>query len=159
MTNDEIFQFWHICNAIWYNEHYNQLKNCIFSWQREVTKSNQTMASSLPIPRPPRTPTPPTPLDYPNRGVLGDPQNVHDGFIYDPNALSPPFPPNRFGSMPSPTSAGGFSSPTLSTDGMMSLPPPKGPANPFNFQTQTIKDAPIIKSVCNCPEILTGDVS
>ncbi|KAM3066606.1 cation diffusion zinc membrane transporter Zrg17 [Clarireedia jacksonii] len=105
------------------------------------------MASSLPIPRPPRTPTPPTPLDNPNRGVLGgDPQNVHDGHTFDPNALSPSFPPSWFGTMASATSAGGLSSPTFSTDGMMSLPPPKGPANPFNFQTQTITDAPVVKS-------------
>lgn len=115
------------------------------------------MASSLPIPAPPRTPTPPTPIPqeqgrYTWEQQDGTSRTVHSEILLDPNALSPTFSNSgRFGSMGTPMSPpSGFSSPNLQPDGMMSVPPARGAANPFNFQTQTIKDAPVAKSVCEC---------
>ncbi|TGO35232.1 hypothetical protein BHYA_0165g00040 [Botrytis hyacinthi] len=111
------------------------------------------MASSLPIPAPPRTPTPPTPIPqeqgrYTWEHQDGTSRTVHSEILLDPNALSPTFSNSgRFGSMRTPMSPpSGFSSPNLQPDGMMSVPPARGAANPFNFQTQTIKDAPVAKS-------------
>ncbi|KAF7862594.1 hypothetical protein EAF04_007467 [Stromatinia cepivora] len=111
------------------------------------------MASSLPIPAPPRTPTPPTPIPQEQGRFAWDDQDgtsrtVHSEILLDPDALSPAISnTGRFGSMRTPMSPpSGFSSPNLQPDGMMSVPPTRGAANPFNFQTQTIKDAPIAKS-------------
>ncbi|CAD6443826.1 7c2a9f1b-30a0-44d1-bd42-32380b148903 [Sclerotinia trifoliorum] len=111
------------------------------------------MAASLPIPAPPRTPTPPTPIPQQQGSFAWDNHNdtsrtVHSEILLDPNALSPAISSTgRFGSMRTPMSPpSGFSSPNLQPDGMMSVPPTRGDANPFNFQTQTIKDAPIAKS-------------
>jgi len=130
--------------------------------RRHIT---MTMASSLPIPAPPRTPTPPTPLpdDEESSWGLGKDNNhtVRSTITFDPNSLDPtglsPWSEtfgvngndsNRFGAMNSslnsPTSTVG----ELRTDGSLG-PPPAGGRNPFNFQTQTIKDTPVIaKSVC-----------
>ncbi|QSZ36934.1 hypothetical protein DSL72_009025 [Monilinia vaccinii-corymbosi] len=103
-------------------------------------------SSSLPIPAPPRTPTPPTPIS----GEQGDIPSriVHSEIPFDPNALSPTFSntTSRFGSMNSPMSPpSGSSSPNIQPDGTMGLPPART-VNPFNFQTQTITDAPVAKS-------------
>ncbi|KAA8568943.1 hypothetical protein MFRU_017g01160 [Monilinia fructicola] len=110
-------------------------------------------SNNLPIPAPPRTPTPPTPIPedqgrdaWEHRDVTS--RTVHSEILLDPNALSPTFSNNgRFGSMNTPMSPpSGFSSPNLQADGTMSLPSTRGAVNPFNFQTQTIKDAPVAKS-------------
>ena len=124
------------------------------------------MASSLPIPAPPRTPTPPTPLPDDEEsswglGGGGGDATVRSTISFDPSSLDPTaalspwsetFGGNgndahRFGAMNSslnsPTSTVG----ELRTDGSLG-PPPAGGRNPFNFQTQTIKDTPVIaKSV------------
>ncbi|KAH8600215.1 cation efflux family protein-like protein [Bisporella sp. PMI_857] len=114
------------------------------------------MASSLPIPAPPRTPTPPTPIpggeEEEGLGMDGVSRTVRSTIHYDPgtldpNALSPWSDQfagsSRFGAMesalPSPASTVG----ELRTDGS-SGPPPAGGRNPFNFQTQTIKDTPVV---------------
>lgn len=122
------------------------------------------MASSLPIPAPPRTPTPPSPIPQEQGGYSwehrddGTSRTVRSEILLDPNALSLTFSnTGRFGSMGSPMSPPScFSSPNLQPDGMMSLPPIRGAANPFNFQTQTIKDAPIVKSVCDSSMIISN---
>jgi len=123
------------------------------------------MASSLPIPAPPRTPTPPTPLPDDGESSWGFDRDanptVRSTITFDPSSLDPtglsPWSEtfggngndsNRFGAMNSslnsPTSTIG----ELRTDGSLG-PPPAGGRNPFNFQTQTIKDTPVIaKSVC-----------
>ena len=109
------------------------------------------MASSLPIPAPPRTPTPPTPILGDNASGLninGLPQTVNSTVSYDPNALSPltgTFP-GRFGSMdstlPSPATT---SSTSTNSDGTLTLPTSK---SPFNFQTQIYSASPAVtKSV------------
>ena len=109
------------------------------------------MASSLPIPAPPRSLTPPiltnededTPL---GNGATGRP--VLSTITYDTNSLSPTtdsFPESaQFGSMNSTMNTPAFS------DSSMGPPPPSGAGrNPFNFKTQTIKDSSVIaKSVC-----------
>lgn len=116
------------------------------------------MASRLPIPAPPRTPTPPTPIaEDPDHGlgIDGVSRTVRSTVTYDPNTLSPMTDrfPGRFGSMTSPMgSSTSTASPALSIgDGTMGPPPGAGGRNPFNFQTQTIKDTPAItKSVRLC---------
>ncbi|KAF8852136.1 hypothetical protein BDZ45DRAFT_630812 [Acephala macrosclerotiorum] len=106
------------------------------------------MASSLPIPAPPRTPTPPTPIpEEPDEGFGGNggPQTIRTTVTFDPNALSPMRDtfPSRFGGMASPMVSSAGSTPTLSSDGRMGPPPPPGGSRgPFNFQTQAIKDSP-----------------
>lgn len=114
------------------------------------------MASHLPIPAPPRTPTPPTPTpEEAQESLNGNSRTVNYTITYDPRALSPMSEgfPAHFGSMNSalPSPAGSMVSPALSnvsslnSDSSMGPPSSKGP---FNFQTQTISAAPIIKSVC-----------
>lgn len=107
------------------------------------------MASSLPIPAPPRTPTPPTPIPEEQQDVFGGnavPQTLRSTITFDPNTLSPMRDTfsGRFGGMPSSmSSAAGFSSPTHSSDGKIGGPPQAGGSKaPFNFQTQAIKDSP-----------------
>src|ERR1700730_4924965 len=107
------------------------------------------MASSLPIPAPPRTPTPPTPIpedDLSGLNINGLPQIVYSSVSSDPNSLSPMTGtfPSRFGSMdstlPSPASGlspGASSTASTNSDGSMGPPLPAGtPKSPFNFQTQ-----------------------
>jgi hypothetical protein len=109
------------------------------------------MASGLPIPAPPRTPTPPTPIpedDTSGLNINGLPQIVNSTVSFDPNALSPMSGtfPGRFGSMDStmPSPATNSSSSTNS-DGTLPLPAGK---SPFNFQTQTYTTSPAVaKSV------------
>lgn len=102
----------------------------------------ETMASSLPIPAPPRTPTPPTPIpEEEGEGdglrISGAHRTLHSSVSYDPNTLSPNTDvfPRGFGSMGSPMSS------SANTPAMGG--PPGTPRNPFNFQTQTIKETPI----------------
>jgi len=105
------------------------------------------MASSLPIPAPPRTPTPPTPIEDED-AALRLPRTLHLTTSFDPDSLSPMkefFPASaRFGTMNS-----SIDSPARATSPALSEGPTLGGArNPFNFQTQTIKDTPVIaKSV------------
>src|SRR5271170_6349909 len=109
------------------------------------------MASGLPIPAPPRTPTPPTPIpedDASGLNINGLPQIVNSTITFDPNALSPMTGtfPGRFGSMdstmPSPAAS---SSTSTNSDGTLPLPVGK---SPFNFQTQTYSATPAVtKSV------------
>ncbi|TAQ84879.1 hypothetical protein B7494_g6795 [Chlorociboria aeruginascens] len=112
------------------------------------------MASSLPIPAPPRTPTPPTPIEeepdtdfHTGLGVGIAPRTVYSTITFDTNTLSPitnSFP--RFGSMASAMPSPANSSPATFNDGITAPPPANSSRNPFNFQTQTIKDLPIAKS-------------
>lgn len=122
-------------------------------------------SSSLPVPLPPRTPTPPTPnpnedncaFGFDPNGVGASSRTLQTTILYDPNTLSPltpTFPGSAgFGSMRSSmNSPASVNTPTYSSysDGTMGVPPAAGgPPNPFNYQTQTIKDSPVIaKSVC-----------
>ncbi|RDW94884.1 hypothetical protein BP5796_00647 [Coleophoma crateriformis] len=113
------------------------------------------MASTFPVPAPPRTPTPPTPVSkVPAKAGLrileGAGRTVRSTISFDSNSLSPrtdAFPSHSFGSMSSPLPSAGLSprSPSISmkSDGGLGVPPPR---NPFNFQTQTYTDAPVAKS-------------
>ena len=110
------------------------------------------MDPGLPIPAPPRTPTPPTPIpedDPSGLRISGMPQFVNSTISYDANSLSPMSGmfPGRFGSMDSamPSPATG----SLNSDGTMGPPPSTGvPKSPFNFQTQTYSvSSPVTKSV------------
>ena len=109
------------------------------------------MASSLPIPAPPRTPTPPTPIpedDASGLNINGLPQFVNSTVTFDPNALFPVTGtfPGRFGSMDS-TMPSPASSNSASTNSDGTLPLPAG-QSPFNFQTQTYSASPAVtKSV------------
>ncbi len=117
------------------------------------------MASSLPIPAPPRTPTPPTPIqdeDQTGLGINGGPYQVNSTVAYDPNSLSPMSDTfsGRFGSMssalPSPAGAQSSASTTTSTfgnDGAMAPPPLPAPKGPFNFEPQTYSISPVSKAV------------
>lgn len=87
-----------------------------------------TMADSLPIPVPPRTPTPPS---DDGRNGLGIPLfESHANVFYDPNSLSPMIDKSA---TPTPTTA--FYTPAEPQDG------------PFNFQTTVMSNSPVIKSV------------
>ena len=118
------------------------------------------MASGLPIPAPPRTPTPPTPNPEEEGGgglgiIDGASRSAHvqNNFSFDRNTLSPiaDLSP-QFGSMSSPLQSPAGVSPDMSSDGAMAPPPPR---NPFNFQTQTIKDMPVAaKSVSHKRHLL-----
>ncbi|KAL2075280.1 hypothetical protein VTL71DRAFT_223 [Oculimacula yallundae] len=107
------------------------------------------MASSLPIPAPPRTPTPPTPIpeDLPEGGlgIDGGPRTLRSTITYDTRSLSPLSDSfsGRFGSMGSPMpSSAGLGTPSFSSELTLGPPPPSGARSPFNFQTQSIKDSP-----------------
>ncbi|TVY49078.1 putative zinc transporter zrg17 [Lachnellula cervina] len=134
------------------------------------------MASSLPIPAPPRTPTPPTPIreeeqeaEIGGLGINGISRTVRSTMALDPNSLSPMTDtfPSRFGSMGSPMSSSA-NTPTFNNNTMGPPPPnagtrssnsnsnPNTNPNPFNFQTQTIKETPlstIAKSVWLLPPL------
>jgi divalent metal cation (Fe/Co/Zn/Cd) transporter len=109
------------------------------------------MASSLPIPAPPRTPTPPTPIPEEPAGLgfgeAGRP--VYSTVSWDPNALSPnidTFSGRQFGSMASPMKSSGSSLGSPATPSLHAFEPfparqpSAGARNPFNFQTQIISD-------------------
>ncbi|RFU34955.1 hypothetical protein B7463_g1394, partial [Scytalidium lignicola] len=104
------------------------------------------MASSLPIPAPPRTPTPPTPsteeLEPSGAGFGNNRANLetNSAVNYDPNALSPTMDvfPGRFGSMSSGMPFPG----NVNSEGSFSAPP----RNPFNFKTETYVAGPVGKS-------------
>jgi hypothetical protein len=119
------------------------------------------MASSLPIPAPPRTPTPPTPIpgdDSSGLNINGLPQIVNSTVSFDPNALSPMTGalPGRFGSMdstmPSPAAS---SSTSTNSEGMLPLPAAK---SPFNFQTQTYSASPAVSKSVSRLSSLVGDL-
>jgi hypothetical protein len=119
------------------------------------------MASSLPIPAPPRTPTPPTPIPWDDSSGLninGLPQIVNSTVSFDPNALSPMTgaSPGRFGSMdstmPSPAAS---SSTSTNSDGTLPLPAGK---SPFNFQTQTYSASPAVTKSVSRLSSLVGDL-
>ncbi|TVY33567.1 putative zinc transporter [Lachnellula occidentalis] len=130
------------------------------------------MASSLPIPAPPRTPTPPTPIreeeqevELGGLGINGISRSVRSTMALDPNSLSPMTDtfPSRFGSMGSPMSSSA-NTPTFNNYTMGPPPPttnssPNPNPNPFNFQTQTIKETPlstVAKSVWLLPPLSSG---
>jgi hypothetical protein len=110
------------------------------------------MASNLPIPRPPRTPTPPS--DDPTSVTDGQPQR---GFAvsYDKDVLSPMvdnFSQNGLNvedrDRLSPTRSSFKLSPT---DGsVQNGASGNGSAGPFNFQTTTMAKGPVMKSVSAC---------
>ncbi|EKD19961.1 uncharacterized protein L3040_002360 [Drepanopeziza brunnea f. sp. 'multigermtubi'] len=108
---------------------------------------------NLPIPRPPRTPSPPTPIqEEPEDGGLGiggGPRTVHSTITFASRSLTPsPIMgdafPSHFGSMASPMpSSAGLGTPSHGSDmGLSPRFPVAGPRSPFNFQTQSIKDVP-----------------
>lgn len=121
------------------------------------------MASTLPIPAPPRTPTPPPEDEYQTaglglEGVLTSPAKTS----FDPNALSPMvenFPVGRYGALGSATAspANNPLSPasTNSVYSSMSLDSAGNPKSgsgedlrgPFNFQTTTLARSPVARSV------------
>ncbi len=111
------------------------------------------MASSMPIPAPPRTPTPP-PEEIAHPGGLGldgIPYATTGEVLYDPNSLSPADPDAHFGSM----SANMISPATgSSVFTSTSLESGKGePPSPFNFQTTTLAKSPVVKSVRYSPTL------
>lgn len=110
------------------------------------------MASFLPIPAPPRTPTPPTPMpmgdDPGGLGIMVDLKSL------SPHNMSPVTEafPHRFGAMATPM-ASAKGSPIINNDGTFgSVPSSPKVRNPFNFQTQTIKEAPVARSVRTCSD-------
>lgn len=101
----------------------------------------------MPIPDPPRTPTPP-PEEIAHSGGLGlegIPYATTGEILYDPNSLSPADPNAHFGSM----SANMISPATgNSAHTAMSMDNGKSDApSPFNFQTTTLAKSPVVKSV------------
>ncbi|KAL1862378.1 cation diffusion zinc membrane transporter Zrg17 [Paecilomyces lecythidis] len=102
-------------------------------------------ASTLPIPRPPRTPTPPS--DDPT-----DP-DPSPGATYDRNSLSPMVDLYRPGEATESTSMNTLS-PTRSLHSAMSVDTPAsvqsstgdGASGPFNFKPMTMAKSPVIKS-------------
>ncbi|CZT03204.1 related to Anopheles mitochondrial NADH dehydrogenase subunit 2 [Rhynchosporium agropyri] len=122
------------------------------------------MASSLPIPAPPRTPTPPTPipedLSEGGLGIDGGPRTRRSIITYDASSLSPLADtfPGRFGSMGSPMpSSAGLGTPSFSES--LGPPPPGGSRSPFNFQTQSIKDSPAMANSVWHDNLLTPSSS
>lgn len=117
------------------------------------------MAFNMPIPAPPRTPTPPTPISsepLSGLGIYEGTQDMRSNVNYDPNTLSPTDDvfSSRFSSMNSNMASPAMSSvsPALSSSGGFNSgnmgPPPSASARaPFNFQTQTISTSPVAKSV------------
>lgn len=111
------------------------------------------MASSLPIPAPPRTPTPPTPAaeepepSWTGLGINGADGGPDSSVNHDPNTLSPTMDafPARLGSISSVAS----SASGAAADGLLN-PPPR---NPFNFKTETYVAGPVAKSVCAISDI------
>ncbi|KAI9860744.1 MAG: Endoplasmic reticulum zinc transporter [Trichoglossum hirsutum] len=106
------------------------------------------MASGLPLPIPPRTPSPP---DDQYTASL-DQNDGQTDLVYDPNALLPvagAYDP-RFNSITSAMSSSPMSGNMMKTidgfdiGGMSNHPPNSG--NPFNFQTTTLSKSPVIKS-------------
>jgi hypothetical protein len=101
----------------------------------------------MPIPAPPRTPTPPPDESFPQSGLGldGIPHATVAEILYDPNSLSPADPNAHFGSMSanmvSPAGANSVYSAT-STDGGKS-----DASSPFNFQTATLAKSTVVKSV------------
>lgn len=105
------------------------------------------MASNLPIPRPPRSPTPPLddPPDSPDlsSGLAAPTANNHrdslsplvETFPSPRNSLGPP-DPNRLSPVKSP------SSPSLQNGSNGN-----GSTGPFNFTTVSMAKSPIVKSV------------
>ncbi|KAL5117561.1 cation diffusion zinc membrane transporter Zrg17 [Pleosporales sp. CAS-2024a] len=112
------------------------------------------MASHMPLPVPPRTPTPPPEADAPPAGGLGYEGDLSPGRMrYAANALSPlsaTFPSQQFATLgpgdsvsqrPTPTtlytpaSAAFAYTPASATSGMTDLDSSEGSRNPFNFQS------------------------
>lgn len=129
--------------------------------------TKRAMASSLPVPAPPKTPTPPPEDQQSDQNMAGS--LGLDGFlnssvlsVFDPQSLSPMdenFPGKRYGSI---TTSGGLSSNPLSPTDTNSLYSPmsidsagsQGSAlmengkGMFNFQPTTLAKSPVSKSVC-----------
>lgn len=114
------------------------------------------MASQLPIPAPPRTPTPPSEDERQGidglglDGVITSPTEV----AFDPRALSPMrehFMSGRYGSLSNPLSPGTPTSfySALSNDsaGSQSTASMEDGRGPFNFQPMSLSKTPITKSV------------
>lgn len=134
---------------------------CAFS--HDTTNSISTaMASSLPIPAPPRTPTPPSPIanaEDTSLRINCIPPHVRSTSAYNQDSLSPMRERvpgvERFKSTNTMDPPGGAS--TLSVDNMGNMgppPPPSGSRNPFNFQTQTIKDTPALVKPVSDPNFI-----
>ncbi|KAI9760096.1 MAG: Endoplasmic reticulum zinc transporter [Geoglossum simile] len=109
------------------------------------------MASGLPLPVPPRTPSPP-PEDEQTVGLgLYGGRTIQTDLVYDLNALSPmsgAYTPH-FNSMAAAASQKPSGSPMNILDsfdigGTSNRPPSSG--NPFNFQTTTLSKSPVMKS-------------
>jgi hypothetical protein len=122
------------------------------------------MASTLPIPLPPRTPTPPSPglqePDMAGLGLEGVSQDSPAKVTFDPNSLSPMSESFRFNYMNSAMVSPADTNPlspasTNSHYSGMSVDSAGNPrtgssdegSGPFNFQTTTLSKSPIAKSV------------
>ncbi len=105
------------------------------------------MASSMPVPAPPRTPTPPPDENPPENGLGldGIPHATATEILCDPNSLSPADPNAHFGSMSanmvSPAGGSSVYSPLSLDSGKCDI------SSPFNFQTTTLAKSPVVKSV------------
>lgn len=113
------------------------------------------MASNLPLPIPPRTPTPPAEPEFDDQDAS---QHGIAKVTFDPNALSPLIEnfPGRFSTLtPSTTMPGSPLSPTSpqsfytagSLDSAGSYQSPKVDPAPFNFRSTTLAKSPVSKSV------------
>jgi hypothetical protein len=124
-------------------------------WRRRQHSSfllPDAMASNLPIPRPPRTPTPPP--DDPKSVTDSQPQRGL-AVSYDKDTLSPMV--DNFSQNESNEEDRDRLSPTRSsfklspTDGaVQSGASDNGSAGPFNFQTTSMAKGPVMKSVSAC---------
>lgn len=105
----------------------------------------------MPIPAPPRTPTPPSDDGSPQGGLGldGIPYATTSEVFYDPNSLSPADPDAHFGSM-SATMISSASGSSGYGAGSMDSGKSDG-SGPFNFQTTTLAKTPVIKSVSCLP--------
>ena len=101
----------------------------------------------MPVPAPPRTPTPPPDESPPKSGLGldGIPHGTATEILYDPNSLSPADPNAHFGSMSanmvSSANANSVYSPKSLDGGKCDI------SSPFNFQTTTLTKSPVVKSV------------
>lgn len=114
------------------------------------------MASELPIPAPPRTPTPLPDEEHQGMDGLG-----LDGVItsptelsFDPNSLSPMrdhFLTGRYGSLSNPLSPGTpasfYSAMSNDSAGSQSTVSGEDGRQPFNFQPMALSKSPVTKSV------------
>lgn len=144
-------------------EQYDPLHNFDLVYPLQLIASLFAMATTLPIPAPPRTPTPPPEDEFQTAGLGLDGVTTSPmKSSFDPNALSPMvenFPVGRYGTLgsatPSPVNPLSPAS-TSSIYSSMSIDSAGNPKSgsgedlqgPFNFQTTTLAKSPVARSVC-----------